>query len=58
MNKNKQLVAIGLAFVGVVCFLAISFDILADNIGTFVGIVFLMLSGLTWAFWPNAKKEG
>ncbi|MBL8061384.1 MAG: hypothetical protein JNK32_00075 [Anaerolineales bacterium] len=58
MNTNKKLIAIGLGVIGIFFFLAISFDILAENIGTFVGIAFLMLSGLTWAFWPNTKNEG
>jgi hypothetical protein len=50
---NKQTVAIGLAFIGIVFFLANTFGILAQNVSTFGGVVFIMLSGLTWAFWQK-----
>ncbi len=50
---NKKTVAMGLAFIGVFFFLAITFDILAKNVGTFGGVVFFMLSGFVWAFWPK-----
>lgn len=53
MNSKKQFVAIGLAVVGMIFFLALAFDLLAPNVGRFGGIVFFMLSGLTWAFWPR-----
>ena len=54
---NKKTVAMGLAVIGVFFFLAIAFDLLAKNVGTFGGIVCCMLSGLTWAFWPKKEKK-
>jgi len=53
---NKKTVAMGMAFIGVIFFLAIAFDVLAKNVGMFGGVAFFMLSGFAWAFWP--KKEG
>ena len=53
MNSKKQIVAIGLAVIGMIFFLAINFELLAPNVGKFGGAVFFMLSGLTWAFWPR-----
>lgn len=53
MKPNKQIVAIGLAVVGLILFLAVNFELLAPNVGKFGGMVFFMLSGLTWAFWPR-----
>jgi hypothetical protein len=50
---NKRIIAIGLAAIGIIFYFAGMYQILADNISNFGGIVFLMLSGLTWAFWPN-----
>lgn len=52
---NKVTVAMGLAAIGIIFFLSVTFQILASNIGMFGGVVFMMLSGLTWAFWP--KKD-
>jgi|CXWL01.1.fsa_nt_gi hypothetical protein len=50
---NKKIVAMGLAAIGIIFFLAGTFQILAENVSTFGGVVFIMLSGLTWAFWPK-----
>ncbi len=52
----KRVVAMGLAAIGIIFFLAVAFNILAVNVGTFGGVAFIFLSGLTWAFWP-AKDE-
>ncbi len=54
---DKKFIAMGLAVIGIIFFLTVPFEILASNVGTFGGIVFFMLSGLTWAFWPN-KASG
>jgi hypothetical protein len=54
---NQKTVAMGLAFIGVFFFLAIAFDILTKNVGTFGGVVFFMLSGFAWAFWPKKENE-
>lgn len=54
---NKRTVAMSLAAIAVIFFLAVAFNILADNVGTFIGVVFSVFSGLTWAFWPVPKKD-
>jgi hypothetical protein len=50
---NKQMIAMILAVIGIIFFLSNTFQILASNIAMFGGVVFLLLSGLTWAFWPK-----
>jgi hypothetical protein len=42
-----------LAIIGIIFFLSNTFHILAGNIATFGGVVFFLLSGFTWAFWPK-----
>ena len=57
---NKQTVAMGLAAIGIIFYLSVTFHILSTNIGMFGGTVFVVLSGLTWAFWPkkdNSKDD-
>ena len=56
MNK-KQALALGLGVIAAIFYLAVTFNIIPNNIALFCGVVFSMLSGLTWAFWPKKEME-
>ena len=55
---NKQTVAASLSAIGIIFILAMAFNILPTNIGSFLATVFFVLSGMAWAFWPKNKLEG
>jgi hypothetical protein len=45
---NRSLIAMILAFFGTVFMLAMAFDILAQNLALFLGIICYSASGLVW----------
>lgn len=45
---NRSLIAMILTFCGTVCMLAMSFDILAQNLALFLALVCYVASGLVW----------
>lgn len=53
---NRITIAMLISFVGTLCFLAIAFDILPRNYGTFIGIACYMAAGLVWAL-PRMRRE-
>jgi multidrug transporter EmrE-like cation transporter len=52
---SRQTLAMALAFVGILFFLAMAFNIMPANYATFGGIAFCMASGLTWAFYRQRQ---
>ena len=53
----KITVAMYLAAIGAIFFFASPFGILENNVATFWGIAFMILSAITWGFWPTQKKQ-
>ena len=53
---NNRMIPPVLSAIGVIFFLAMAFDVLDRNIALFLGVVFFMLSGLSWSFVRNNDK--
>lgn len=53
----RTTVAMYLAAIGIIFFFAMPFKVLENNVATFFGIAFLILSAVTWGFWPAPKKQ-
>lgn len=47
---RRETLAMILAFIGVLFFLAMAFNLMPTNYALFGGVAFCMASGLTWAF--------
>jgi multidrug transporter EmrE-like cation transporter len=52
---DRRTIAMLLAFIGTLCFLAMAFKVIPTNYALFAGTAFFMASGLTWSLMRNRE---